>query len=345
MRIAVAGGGVAGSYLACLLSEAHEVAVFERQRRERFKAVCAWGTSKHEMRRLSSRIGLNFDEYILHEGKEMIVKLPRGEEFSIKLKGLCTFDKKRFILDMHERLKVKYDFDVRGAQFSDYNLVVDSTGFHRVLLPKLRRDYFIPTVEYLVKYSNAPFEDFCLIPFAYLGGFIWFFPLSNGLFHVGAGDYFGRHRKALDEFVSKHRGEVMDVLGHPVRISPPKLCEPLVNGNVVGVGESIGAVHPVIGEGIIPGMQCAELFAESLESGLERYPAKVLKHFAVFHDIFQFIRKVHNSTLNYFRDWKLLLSPYFYMKLREERFGMQIRLRDWMRIVNAYRRGDGSTKI
>lgn len=345
VKVAVAGGGVAGSYFANLIKDAYEVAVFERQKAESFRAICAWGTSKHEMRRLAGRIGLNFDEYILHEGKEMIVKLPSGDEFSIKLKGLCTFNKKKFILDMHSRLKVYYGVDVKKVKMTNFDLIVDATGFHRALLPRIARDYYIPTVEYLVKYDSPPMEDFFLMPLTHLGGYLWYFPLSNNLAHVGVGDYFNRHREALNEFIRRTPGEVIDVVGRPVRIAPPHLCAPIASDGVVGLGESIGTVHPVIGEGIIPGMQCAELLAQSLEEGIERYPLKVLKSFSVFYTIFQFIRKVHNSSFNYFRDFKLLLSPYLYMKLREDRFGMEIRLKDWLRIVESYRRAGAATKI
>lgn len=339
MKIAVAGGGVAGSYLACLLNGIHEITVFERQKREGFKPICAWGASKPEMRRLSDRIGMNFDEYIFHEGREMVVKLPRGAEFSIKLKGLCTFDKKSFILDMHNRVKVHYGVDAKSLNLSEYSLVVDSTGFHRALLPRLKHDYFIPTVEYLVKYNEPPFDDFVLMPMTRLGGYLWYFPLKKGLVHVGVGDLFGRHTKSLREFIQKYPGEVLDVMGKPVRIAPPHLSLPILNNNVVGLGESIGTVHPVIGEGIIPSMQCAEILAECIDDSLERYPREVLKHFSVFFDIFKFIKKAHNMTFSYFKDFKLLLSPFIYMKMREERFGMVVKLRDWMRIVNAYRVG------
>ncbi|MEM0381591.1 MAG: NAD(P)/FAD-dependent oxidoreductase [Nitrososphaerota archaeon] len=344
MKIAVAGGGVSGSFFASLVENTQDVTVFERQRENVFRAICAWGTSKHEMRRLAVRIGLNFDEYILHEGREMVVKLP-DNEFSIKLKGLCTFDKKRFILDMHKRLKIKYSFDVKKEMLNGFDIVVDATGFHRALLPRIARDYYIPTVEYLVEYSSPPFDDFYLMPLTHLGGYLWYFPLSKNRAHVGVGDYFCRHREALDEFVRKYSGEIIDVVGRPVRIAPPHLCTPIAIDGVVGLGESIGAVHPVIGEGIIPGMQCAEILAESLEAGLDQYPSKVLRHFSVFYYIFQFIKKVHNSTFSYLRDFRLLLSPFIYMKFREDRFGMEIRLRDWLKIVTAYRRGRASTKI
>ncbi len=345
MRVAVAGGGVAGSYFANLIKGDHEVVVFERQKAENFRAICAWGTSKHEMRRLAGRIGLNFDEYILHEGKEMIVKLPDESEFSIKLKGLCTFNKKQFILDMHSRLKVYYSIDVKKVKITGFDLIVDATGFHRALLPRIARDYYIPTVEYLVKYDSPPIDDFYLMPLTHLGGYLWYFPLSNNLAHVGVGDYFNRHKEALDEFIRKNPGEVIDVVGRPVRIAPPHLCAPIISNGVVGLGESIGTVHPVIGEGIIPGMQCAELLSQSVDGRIEQYPQKVLKSFSVFYTIFQFIKKVHNSSFNYLRDFRLLMTPYIYMKLREDRFGMEIRLKDWLRIVESYRKGRTATKI
>ncbi|MEM1922890.1 MAG: NAD(P)/FAD-dependent oxidoreductase [Nitrososphaerota archaeon] len=343
MKIAVAGGGVAGSYFSSIMNNEHEVTVFERQGSEEFRAICAWGTSKHEMRRLASNVGISFDEYIFHEGREMVVKLPGEKEFSIKLKGLCTFDKRRFILDMHAKLRVIYGFDVKRANIEGFDLVVDSTGFHRALLPRLKKDYYIPTVEYLVKYKDPPFDDFYLMPLTHLGGYLWYFPLSRGLAHVGVGDYFGRHRSALAEFMNKYPGEILDVVGKPVRIAPPHLCNPIVSERVVGIGESIGTVHPVIGEGIIPGMQSAEILAECVQSGLDGYAHKIFRAFSVFYDIFQFIRKVHNSTFSYLRDFKLLLSPFIYMKLREDRFGMEVKLRDWIKIVHAYRKGSLAT--
>ena len=41
--------------------------------------------------------------------------------------------------------------------------------------------------------------------------------------------------------------------------------EPFTSGNVIGVGESIGCVFPMLGEGIIPSLLCCDLFLETLE--------------------------------------------------------------------------------
>jgi flavin-dependent dehydrogenase len=339
-KVAIGGGGVAGSYLASLLSENFDVHVYERQRRESFRAICAWATSKHEMRKLASRIGLNFDEYIFHEGREMLVELP-GEIMSIKLKGLCTFNKKQFILDLHKKLSVYYNTDARKISMKDYDLLVDASGFHRSLLPRIQRDYYIPTTEYLVKYKDPPISDFYLRPFFRLAGYLWYFPLFDGYAHVGAGDYRNRQKPELDAFVKKYGGEIVEVVGRPVRIASPPQCEPIYLGNVVGVGESIGAVHPVTGEGIVPGIHCALALSESLDEGLEGYRRWVLREFEVYHTTFMFLRKVHRGEFSFLRDLRLVLSPFLYMKSREERFGMEILLRQWLKILRGYIRSRG----
>jgi len=42
------------------------------------------------------------------------------------------------------------------------------------------------------------------------------------------------------------------------------MCLPFYKGKVVGVGESIGTVYPILGEGIIPSMMCADIFVKNL---------------------------------------------------------------------------------
>lgn len=333
MRVAIVGGGVAGSYLANLLSERHAVVVYEQQPLERFYTVCAWGTSIHELRKLASVIGMSFDEYVYFVGKEMVVDLG-DDELRIPLKGLCTFDKRRFVMDMHKKIEVVYGHKVVRELPKGYDLIIDATGFHRSLLPRIEKDYYIPTLEYKLKYPEPPLSDFYIRPIPGLSGYLWYFPLDNGYAHVGAGDYFKGHLSVLDQFIARHRGQVVMRLGRPVRIAPPHLCKPIAFGPVYGVGESIGTVYPVLGEGIIPGMKCAKLLAEHvMEERLEEYPDAVLKEFKVYLYAFEFIRKKIKRTFSWFKDWPLVLRPFLHMKINEERYGMQIRLRDWVRLI------------
>ncbi len=336
MRIAIVGGGISGSFLANLLNDWHEVRVLERQRPDGFRAVCAWGTSYHEMRRLLEKVDVEFDEYVLHVGKRMTVDLG-GERIEVPLKGLCTFDKRRLILDMHRRVEVTYGAEVRRSDEVRGDLIVDATGFHRVLLPRLSRDYYIPTLEYLVRYREPPLDDFYVKPFRPLSGYFWYFPLGNGLAHVGAGDYYRRHVEVLRDFVSRHGGEVLAKVGRPVRIAPPHLARPVSHHNVYGIGESVGAVHPVLGEGIIPGMQSAELFASLLRDGrLSEYPQRLVEHFEPFWTAFRYIRNKIKHVGNRLENLRLLLGIFLHMKSHELRYGMEIRLRDWLRVVRTY---------
>jgi hypothetical protein len=72
MKIAVVGMGVAGAYLMNGLSNDHDnyVKGFERMPVEEHDAVCAWATCENVMEDLVKQCGLNFDDYILHEGKK-----------------------------------------------------------------------------------------------------------------------------------------------------------------------------------------------------------------------------------------------------------------------------------
>jgi len=336
MRAAIIGGGVAGSYIAQLLKNNHDVVVYERQERDKFFPICAWGTSLNELRVLAKKIGLNFDEYVYHVGKRMFVQV-KDEIIDIKLKGLCTFDKLRFIKDMHQDVKLVYGSKITGPPSSDYDLVIDATGFNRALLPKIKKDYFIPTVEYRVKFREPPYDDFYIRPIDKLSGYLWYFPLGDGVFHVGAGDYYKNHEKYLNEFLQKYRGEILMKIGRPVRITPPHLSTPILDGNIAGVGECIGTVFPILGEGIIPSMQSAEILAKHVERGtLTEYPKDILNYFDVFYKLFIFIQKKFSGKFSLIRDFGLLISPIIYMKKREKRFGLEVRLRDWLKIVRSY---------
>ncbi|MEM3394937.1 MAG: NAD(P)/FAD-dependent oxidoreductase [Nitrososphaerota archaeon] len=336
MKIAVIGGGVSGSYLAQLLKDNHEVVVYERQERDKFFPICAWATSLYEMRQLTRKIGLNFDDYVYYVGKRMYVQV-KDEVMAIKLKGLCTFDKLRFIMDMHRDAKVNYGTKITTLPNDDYDIVVEATGFNRIILPKIKKDYFIPTVEYKVKFRDPPFDDFYIKPINKLSGYLWYFPLDGDVYHVGAGDYYKNHEKYLNEFLHEHKGEIIMKIGRPVRITPPHLSKPIINGNIVGVGECIGTVFPILGEGIIPSIHCAKILYENIESeNLVKYQEDVMKYFNIFYKLFTFIQKKFSGKFNLLRDVGLLISPIIYMKRREKRFGIEVRLRDWLKIVRSY---------
>ncbi len=333
MKIAVAGLGVAGSYLVNRLGEEHEVMGFERQPFDKFNAVCAWGTSRHEIRRLLAPTGIDFEKYMLHEGRTMHVDLG-SKMLKIPLKGLCTYDKHQLELDLVKNRKTRYGVRVRKDQLLEegFDVVIDATGVHRDLLPKLKVDSFIPCIEYKMKYGpKVPIDDFYVKPFSSYSGYLWYFPLEKGSSYVGAGDFFKRHVAATEEYNAEHPGEIVERIGRPIRFMPPRLCEPFYEGRVVGVGESIGTVFPILGEGIIPSLQCAEIFLQTMPD-FEKYRKRVLKEFAVFYDIHRLVKLKIEGKFNLVRHSALLMKTYRYMKQREKRFGLTMRGNDLYQI-------------
>ncbi|MFQ5920663.1 MAG: NAD(P)/FAD-dependent oxidoreductase, partial [Nitrososphaerales archaeon] len=294
MRIAIVGIGVAGAYLANRLGEEHDVVGFERMREESHDSICAWGTAKGGIDGFIKKCGLNFEDYVLHDGLNMRVEVGQSS-FGLMLKGLCTYDKIRLIKDMVKGVKVSYGTaPSRKVLEEDFDLIVDATGFHRTLLPKPRYELWAPTIQYKVKYDEKPYEDFVLRPFPGLTGYFWYFPLEDGYAHIGAGDVRRRHIVEVEGFLKRHGGEVQKKVGRPIRLSPPALCEPFFDGKVVGVGESIGTVYALLGEGIIPSTLCADLLADSIDD-LHRYRRLVLERFKIYHTVFNFVRSKIND--------------------------------------------------
>ncbi len=268
MRIAVVGLGVAGSYLLNRLSGEHEVTGYEMQKEGEFQAVCAWGTSKNELRKFMKPLGIDFDKYVLFDGKEMVVDVGKGNSRRIPLIGLVTYDKHQLEVDLTRGKKANFGIKATPTLLKDekYDMIIDCTSIHRAFLPKVKEDLWVPCVEYRVDYGEGGtrYKDFYIHPFDGLSGYFWYFPLQNGLAYVGAGDFQKHHIEFLDKFNAENPGKVLKKIGRPIRISPPKYCEPFYIGNVVGCGESIGTVFPLLGEGIIPSLQCADLLCQNL---------------------------------------------------------------------------------
>lgn len=332
MKIAIVGMGVAGSYLAARLRDEHKVVGFERLPKDKFDAVCAWGTSIRGIERFVRNVGLRFDDYILHKGREMRVDL-FGRQFYIKLGGLCSFDKPRLIQDIAEGSDVNYGrLITRNDKLGEYDLVVDASGLSRPLLPKVKNDIFIPCLQYKVKYREKPFDDFYIRPFPGLTGYLWYFPLGDGYAHVGAGDFRKRHVGELASFLRKYPCEVIKKTGRAVRITPPSLCRPFSLGRVVGVGESIGTVYPMLGEGIIPSLQCADILIDNLYD-LNSYEKAVLKKFSIYDSVFSFIHSKLTNTFNIASQFKNILSIFLHMRFNEARYGLEIRFKDVLKVV------------
>jgi flavin-dependent dehydrogenase len=118
-----------------------------------------------------------------------------------------------------------------------------------------------------------------------------------------------------------------------VRISPPKNSEPFTDGRKsIGVGESIGTVYPLLGEGIIPSTWCAELFTENFDNFF-KYRESVLRKFEIYSLVFKFIQMKIQGSFNMFKNPVELFRIYNHMKRQEERYGMEIKILDLIKIA------------
>ncbi|MDQ4050100.1 MAG: NAD(P)/FAD-dependent oxidoreductase [Thermoproteota archaeon] len=338
MKIAVVGIGVAGAYLMNRLGDDHDIHVvgFERMPKNEHDAVCAWATCQNVMFGLTQKCGLNFDDYVLHDGRHMQVGMEENESIDIKLKGMVSYDKLRLIQDMIRGTEIKFGRMPRKDELeSDFDLIIDSTGFHRNYLPRLESETWIPCVQYKVRYPRGkePFDDFYLQAFPSMTGYFWYFPLGNSQAHIGAGDFRKEHNPFVNEFLKKYDCEIIKKVGRPVRLTPPQNCEPFTDGRKsVGAGESIGTVYPLLGEGIIPSTWCAELLVENLYDK-SAYRMAVLEKFKMYSLVFKFIKLKITGKFSLVKHGMDMFKLYRHMKSEEERYGMTIRISDMLKVA------------
>jgi hypothetical protein len=78
--------------------------------------------------------------------------LPNNVREYLDLKGLVTYDKRRWEYDLLKGVEITYGVKctLETFPFNEYNYVIDCTGLHRTLLPKSKEDFIIPAYEYLV---------------------------------------------------------------------------------------------------------------------------------------------------------------------------------------------------
>jgi flavin-dependent dehydrogenase len=341
MKCAIVGAGVAGSFLASMLKQrGNEVEVFEWYQKDLHFPVCAWGASRNMLSHFSRMAGLNFDDYVLHVGQRIEIRLPNGKNEFLKCLGLVTYDKKKWENDLLDGIKINYG--ARCTQdnfpFHKYDYVFDCTGFHRSMLPKpTEKELVIPAWEYLV--DNVHDEnEFYILGYKRAKGYFWYFPLDGSRAYVGAGDMDRVYHGVKEFFEKQPKANILAKIGRPIRITPPTRMEPITNGNVIGVGESVGCVFPLLGEGIIPSLICSEILLDLFEEkkySEKEYKKRLFKKLGYYDDVYQVIKLKMQGKLSTIRHLKLLHSLYRHMKKEEKRFGFEINMEKLLSLLNA----------
>ncbi len=305
MKIAIAGAGIAGGYLAQLLQQnGLSPDVYDAMEHDTRCGCrsCGWGAPAGIERYLTD-IGLDLNEYLLETMPSMnfdslVAKTP-----------LLTVDKPRLIRDFTRGITLKRQ-NLGMEEAKDYDVLVDATGIARALLPPCSSDLTLPTLQHRV--LAEPRGSGRLEAGVYGSqvpglGYIWVFPLGRNQYHVGIGgigligleSLMDRFYQDLSErfvftLLCSCRGDV--------RVASPFYSTPLYRQTtgkgdrsqmIVGVGESIGTVAPFTGEGIIHSLECARIFAESWPDA-DDYARSVLARFAWM--------KRERETLDYLLD-------------------------------------------
>jgi flavin-dependent dehydrogenase len=207
------------------------------------------------------------------------------------------------------------------------------------MLPTSDQDFLIPAYEYLVT-NVSGINDFYVIGYKGARGYFWYFPLHDGNGYVGAGDIDRKYYGIKEFFIEHPEARVTKKIGRPIRLAPPKRMEPFYNENVIGVGESIGCVFPMLGEGIIPSLLCCNIFLEVFNCNqqkfdFKKYRKKILNEFGYYDIVYRIVRLKMEGKLNTLKHFNLLMNMYRNMKKEEMRFGFEISFEKMTRLVNA----------
>lgn len=309
MRIAIVGAGIAGRALWRFLElqDRHDVEIFDIKQGNRCGIhPCAWGVEQTKLREACGQLQVpvkiyrNFSELNLD-----------GDRIRC---SLCTFDKPAFLEQMCSSDNIRIGFVLSPS--NDYDLIVDATGEKRALLPGIPGDLKIMCRQALYRTDT---EDLRISMFPSKSvGYAWVFPLDNGFVHIGQGAMKwenisipslgksapGETWKAMRYAGVSGKEQVCKGEESKIRLLTPAYCQPIAWRNIVGVGESIGAVSPHSGAGILPAITCARLLAKHIgeDHRFRHYEAAVMKEFAFMDRETEIVKKLISGRRLNLRD-------------------------------------------
>ncbi len=315
MKIAIAGAGVTGAYLRKALgNRGHSVDVFDKNPGTRCGLTpCAWGASRG-FAELVKAAGLDPARYILECPDYVIVD-------GIKIGGdLMTVDKRMLIRDLLEGVEVDYS----TPDFSRYERVIDATGVARALLPSIDDDFTLRCVEFRVR-SNVSLENRIKLGGV---GYAWCFPLSHEEYHIGCGSLRTDPRSTLKDLGwigdrARHT-EIVCACTGAIRLRGPHTSLPfVVTGapcEIWGVGEAIGCVAPLAGDGIVPGMRSAQIMLEQWDDATA-YTKAILREFGWMEAERKVVDKLRKNE-------PFKLSDAWVLRKNSKRMAMNVGLKD-----------------
>ncbi len=325
-ELAIVGAGMTGAYLFRILNnEGHKPHIFDVKRSTKCGLKpCAWGTSKGFVE-LVGHAGLDAEKYILRRLDHVLMD-------DVKIKAeLMVFDKPRLIKDLLRGAVIKF------APLPDrrYERVIDATGVRRALLPSVKDDIIMGCRQYLVE-TREPLENRIR-----LGGigYAWCFPLSRDRYHIGCGSLLGDPRSILDDLrwlegsSPRYEKKILCGCAGNIRLTGPFGSSPFTadgfKEGIWGIGEAIGCVAPLAGDGVVPGMRSVQLLLKSWDDP-DKYAKSVLREFRWMKDERGVIDKLRKGGRSGIREANVL-------RRNSKRMGMRVGLKEAVALLKNLR--------
>jgi len=326
MKLAIAGTGMTGAYLFRLLRNAGIEAHLYDQRHWGGCGLkpCAWGTSS-DFSGLVELAGLTGEKYILRRFDYLNMD-------NVRVKAdIMTIDKPKLIADLVGDAQIRFG----SVPLEEYDRVIDATGVCRALLPAIEDDVVMGCRQYLVETAGAVENRIRLGGI----GYAWCFPLSGNLYHTGCGSLLEDPQRILYklgwlESASAHHGKkILCQCSGSIRLTGPHQSTPFVTygckDGIWGVGESIGCVAPLAGDGIVPGMRSVQLLLDSWNNP-HKYQDALLEEFRWMQDERRVVDLMRNARRVGMRDALVL-------RRNSRRMGMNVSLKDAMVLLKKLR--------
>jgi len=309
LKVAIAGAGMTGAYLYRLLrNRGHEIDIFDRDPGTRCEITpCAWAASGG-FAELVQAAGVDPGKYLLRPSDYVVI-----DEVRIKAQ-VFTFDKPGLIKDLLQGAEIKYS----ALDVTYYERTIDATGVSRAFLPVIEEDIILPCVQWRIR-AETLLENRIKLGSI---GYAWCFPLGPDEFHIGCGSLISDPRKIMQElgWIGKEtvRNTICACTGK-VRFTAPQFSLPFVTTEGVwGVGEAIGCVAPLAGDGVVPGMRSVQLLLQWWDDPLG-YTKAIQKEFRWMKPE----RKVIDTLR---RNGPLGIKDAWVLRRNSRRMGMQVSL-------------------
>ncbi len=282
--IRIMGLGISGIYLFYRLKNAgFNVSGYDIKRSD-YYIPCAYATNINSIKGYMSEIGIEFEQYMLSKADDVTFAGNNFLPVNLHGNGLCTFDKNRLENDALKNIKLD------GTKPGTNDIIVDATGISRAYLGRTKNDKQYFTLEYLADRSDYNSFYFYFLPNA--RGYFWSFPLGNK-YHTGIGSI-SREDLIIMRKYSKNR-----VISRNIRM---KLTpDSIFTGNTVGIGESVGTVSPITGEGIVPSLKSAELLFQMINrygnDFAENYKKNFLNKFGYYIKLNRLVNNLQEGKI------------------------------------------------